>query len=154
MARGVAAGPRDPRFVAAIELIGRTGGSQFQLRYSDDDEPTVWMAVGRWPYGSEAAAALDPLRAVLRLLDQVVDGGTCAHCGKPSGVTDDFSSDMPMAEVFCWYVFDPELAVFRRSCEGETEGRKFGRDADGRIVGRNDPCPCRSGKKFKRCHGA
>ena len=21
-------------------------------------------------------------------------------------------------------------------------------------VGRNDPCPCRSGKKFKRCHGA
>src|SRR6185312_11650826 len=22
------------------------------------------------------------------------------------------------------------------------------------IVGRNDPCPCGSGKKFKRCHGA
>jgi len=21
-------------------------------------------------------------------------------------------------------------------------------------VGRNDPCPCRSGKKFKKCHGA
>jgi preprotein translocase subunit SecA len=21
-------------------------------------------------------------------------------------------------------------------------------------VGRNDPCPCGSGKKFKRCHGA
>jgi uncharacterized protein YecA (UPF0149 family) len=20
-------------------------------------------------------------------------------------------------------------------------------------VGRNDPCPCGSGKKFKRCHG-
>ena len=20
--------------------------------------------------------------------------------------------------------------------------------------GRNDPCPCRSGKKFKHCHGA
>ena len=20
-------------------------------------------------------------------------------------------------------------------------------------VGRNDPCPCRSGKKFKNCHG-
>ncbi len=24
---------------------------------------------------------------------------------------------------------------------------------DGRKVGRNDPCPCGSGKKFKRCHG-
>ncbi len=23
-----------------------------------------------------------------------------------------------------------------------------------RRVGRNDPCPCGSGKKFKNCHGA
>lgn len=22
------------------------------------------------------------------------------------------------------------------------------------VPGRNDPCPCRSGKKWKRCHGA
>jgi preprotein translocase subunit SecA len=25
---------------------------------------------------------------------------------------------------------------------------------DGRKVGRNEPCPCGSGKKFKHCHGA
>lgn len=25
---------------------------------------------------------------------------------------------------------------------------------DVRAVGRNDPCPCGSGAKFKRCHGA
>ena len=24
----------------------------------------------------------------------------------------------------------------------------------GQKVGRNDPCPCGSGKKFKKCHGA
>jgi preprotein translocase subunit SecA len=24
---------------------------------------------------------------------------------------------------------------------------------EGRKVGRNDPCPCGSGKKFKSCHG-
>ena len=24
---------------------------------------------------------------------------------------------------------------------------------DGDKVGRNDPCPCGSGKKFKKCHG-
>jgi len=23
-----------------------------------------------------------------------------------------------------------------------------------RDVGRNDPCPCGSGKKFKKCHGS
>jgi preprotein translocase subunit SecA len=24
---------------------------------------------------------------------------------------------------------------------------------EGRKVGRNEPCPCGSGKKFKQCHG-
>jgi uncharacterized protein YecA (UPF0149 family) len=24
----------------------------------------------------------------------------------------------------------------------------------GKQVGRNDPCPCGSGKKYKKCHGA
>jgi preprotein translocase subunit SecA len=28
------------------------------------------------------------------------------------------------------------------------------RDGDGHKVGRNDPCPCGSGKKYKKCHGA
>ena len=27
------------------------------------------------------------------------------------------------------------------------------KDADGKTVGRNDPCPCGSGLKYKRCHG-
>jgi preprotein translocase subunit SecA len=27
-------------------------------------------------------------------------------------------------------------------------------DIDWSTVGRNDPCPCGSGKKFKKCHGA
>jgi preprotein translocase subunit SecA len=28
------------------------------------------------------------------------------------------------------------------------------RDDEGHKVGRNDPCPCGSGKKYKKCHGA
>jgi uncharacterized protein YecA (UPF0149 family) len=24
---------------------------------------------------------------------------------------------------------------------------------DGEKIGRNDPCPCGSGKKYKKCHG-
>ncbi len=27
------------------------------------------------------------------------------------------------------------------------------KDESGKIVGRNDPCPCGSGKKYKKCHG-
>ncbi|MFL5499581.1 MAG: SEC-C metal-binding domain-containing protein, partial [Gemmatimonadaceae bacterium] len=29
-----------------------------------------------------------------------------------------------------------------------------GAQKDWSNVGRNDPCPCGSGKKFKKCHGA
>ncbi|HEU0091213.1 MAG TPA: SEC-C metal-binding domain-containing protein [Vicinamibacteria bacterium] len=25
---------------------------------------------------------------------------------------------------------------------------------EGKKVGRNEPCPCGSGKKYKKCHGA
>ena len=28
------------------------------------------------------------------------------------------------------------------------------RDEEGKKVGRNDPCPCGSGKKYKKCHGS
>ena len=33
----------------------------------------------------------------------------------------------------------------------EDEHEPFVRD--GRKVGRNEPCPCGSGKKYKQCHG-
>jgi preprotein translocase subunit SecA len=39
----------------------------------------------------------------------------------------------------------------RQSGESSAEVETFVRD--GRKVGRNEPCPCGSGKKFKRCHG-
>jgi len=35
--------------------------------------------------------------------------------------------------------------------QGENASQPFVRD--GKKVGRNDPCPCGSGKKYKQCHG-
>lgn len=111
---------KDPRVLAAIDLIRRTGAKHFQIRYSDDPEPTVWVADAVWPFGSECAAAMTPERAVMRLLDQVVDGGTCAHCGKPCGVTIDWETAMPTPIIegrsleICWFVYDPETKSFRR----------------------------------------
>jgi len=35
-----------------------------------------------------------------------------------------------------------------------TSGGPDSADASGVKVGRNDPCPCGSGKKYKKCHGA
>jgi preprotein translocase subunit SecA len=39
----------------------------------------------------------------------------------------------------------------RRQAEREEEGAL---QRKGRPIGRNDPCWCGSGKKFKRCHGS
>jgi preprotein translocase subunit SecA len=44
-----------------------------------------------------------------------------------------------------------ELAVASRS--GGGDGAQQQRRT-GKTPGRNDPCPCGSGKKYKKCHGA
>jgi len=45
-----------------------------------------------------------------------------------------------------------ELAVASRAGAGESSQPTQHRS--GEKVGRNDPCPCGSGKKYKKCHGA
>jgi preprotein translocase subunit SecA len=45
-----------------------------------------------------------------------------------------------------------ELAVASRAGGGESSQPTQRRT--GEKVGRNDPCPCGSGKKYKKCHGA
>jgi len=45
-----------------------------------------------------------------------------------------------------------ELAAASRAGAGETSQPMQRRT--GEKVGRNDPCPCGSGKKYKKCHGA
>lgn len=120
--------PTDPRFMAVVDMVRRTGCAEFQLRYSDDKVPTVWMAVARYRRGPDgrpratgpvdtfdAGAGPDPYTAVCRLLDQVVDGGTCVHCGRPTGFSDD-PEHLPLGDVVCWYQFDPSTAKIVRGC--------------------------------------
>jgi hypothetical protein len=61
---------------------------------------------------------------------------------------------------------DEREAVIHDMLDGVQDVYDFFRDAreralapptvrrDGAKVGRNDPCPCGSGKKYKQCHGA
>jgi preprotein translocase subunit SecA len=37
---------------------------------------------------------------------------------------------------------------------GDDGGKPIPVRREGRKIGRNEPCPCGSGKKYKRCHGA
>jgi hypothetical protein len=58
-------------------------------------------------------------------------------------------------ETFRRYAAQPvlqPLAEFEKSQPRPARPRV--RRADGRKVGRNDPCPCGSGRKFKKCCGA
>lgn len=122
----------DPRFVPIVDMVHRTGAVDFQIRLCEEGDPPVWVAVvthrvdgdGR-PVSDggrlhlECAAAMDPYHAVYRLAELLVDGGTCAHCGRPTGLHDDIDP-MPLSAALCWYAWDPELATFRRHCEGQT----------------------------------
>jgi len=47
--------------------------------------------------------------------------------------------------------YDEALAQRTDDTATEVEAKPFVRGA--RKVGRNDPCPCGSGKKYKQCHG-
>jgi hypothetical protein len=121
---------------ACIKLVPRLGTRNFELRYSEPEldkttaalagdgtpaheSPTVWIAIAIFPGAPpQVGAALTPAGAAYRLLEQLIDGGQCTHCKRPTGITDDFAAAMPAAGQVCWYRYDPELKVFRRSCEG------------------------------------
>ena len=112
------------RLMALVELIGRTGAQAFQLRYSDDEQPVVWIAVAGYKRDPrnmvyEVGASTSPDRAAFRLAEALVDGGQCTHCKRPTGVDDSWDS-MPLDQLVCWYQYDPELKTFRRGCEGGT----------------------------------
>jgi hypothetical protein len=109
------------RLVGLTEMLGRTGAASAQFRFSDDEQPVVWMAVALYPGGRwEVAAGHGPIEAGERLCEQVVDGGVCTHCQRPTMFDPDPAGASPIDVVVCAYRWDPELATYRRSCEGRT----------------------------------
>jgi hypothetical protein len=123
----------DPRMVAGIKLIERTGARQVQIRYSDDEQPVVWMAVGRWSVGEdgvpvasggrehyEVMAATDPAKAVMRLADQMIDGGLCPNCHQVTTVVHD-ERGWPLDHVTCAWTYSAERHAYVRGCDGKGE---------------------------------
>lgn len=101
--------------VACTQMAGRTGATALQLRYSDDERPVVWMAVVEHGGHYAVGAGLHPEKALMEVLEELVDGGTCQHCQRPTAITRDFDEQL-LEAVFCWYQYDPELKTFRRGC--------------------------------------
>ena len=114
---------RDPRMIAGIDLLRRTGMSTFRLGWSDEEDgpPTVWWACAEWLSGSDAGAGMTPTAAVMRLCGQVVDGGICLHCKRPTIFSSTPDTSILELSGGCVYAYDPELMTFRRACEGTAE---------------------------------
>lgn len=107
----------DELMIAAVALLGSTGASEVSIRYCDEQVPTVWFAIAKWGKTWAASGAMHPLLAVLKLCDDVIDGGECTHCGRPTGFSPEHDQ-MPLDNLVCWYQYDPELKEFRRGCAG------------------------------------
>jgi hypothetical protein len=128
--------PLSPKFTAGIDLLRRTGVSSFRVGWTDaeeDGDPVIFHATGTWGrahYGlnlqrvskkgvvHECAAGMNPEIAVLRLCEQVIDGGECKHCHKPTIFTQD-ETDPLLERLGCVYAWDSALSVFRRGCDGD-----------------------------------
>ncbi len=67
------------------------------------------------------------------------------HTRKPSTTIDELEKEFHRKK-------ERELAVASRQGGGDTSQPT--QRHRGEKVGRNDPCPCGSGKKYKKCHGA
>jgi uncharacterized protein YecA (UPF0149 family) len=53
-----------------------------------------------------------------------------------------------------WYADHPAACTCAVCTERRADHLRFEASTGGRKVGRNEACPCGSGKKYKRCHGA
>lgn len=112
----------EPRLLAGIALVERTGATAIEIRYSDDEEPMIWMAVGLFGEKFECAAGPDPTEAVMRLCAQLLDGGTCTRCARATGFANEPAGEPNrlselLGVAVCWYTWDEATAEFVRSCQ-------------------------------------
>ena len=99
--------------------------------------PGLAEAAPRWPSAAPAQAAPQPVPAV---------GGGDGHTGRRMQTSlDDVERQFQRRK-------ERELEQARRAGAGQSQAVQ--QVVRGEKVGRNDPCPCGSGKKYKRCHGA
>lgn len=47
---------------------------------------------------------------------EVLDGGQCQHCGRPTGFESYVTDTMPATAVVCWYQYDQDENEYVRGC--------------------------------------
>jgi hypothetical protein len=110
--------PDDPRFIGGVELLRRTGMTEFQLRFDEEQDPVVWNALAKFTGDRYVVgSALAPDRALFDLCERVIDGGKCVHCGRPSVFTPPGDEPIPgLTRSLCLYQWSDDKQVFDRAC--------------------------------------
>lgn len=110
--------------LACIDMIGHTGAADTDIRYQDDQQPVVWMAVAHWKSTEtgdiyQVGAGFNVERALVKLLKETVDGGQCTHCGRPTGFDPDrpLYTDMGDGGLICWYFYNPQTRKIQGGCQ-------------------------------------
>jgi hypothetical protein len=120
----------NPIYLAAVDAIARTGAKNYEIRWCEEQEPTVWFAISTHISEGEERqsvyAGFHPIEATIGLAEKLIDGSICAHCLKMTIFEPDWTAPRlgefrigGMDVLHCTYQYDPELKKFRRSCEGE-----------------------------------
>jgi preprotein translocase subunit SecA len=106
----------------------------------EDGQPIVF---GRLPAGDGAGAGTQPQSS--RQLVSGGDGGNASRQQRAQTSLDEMEAQFQRKK-------RRELEQARMAGQGETQ--QVQQVVRGDKVGRNDPCPCGSGKKYKKCCGA
>jgi preprotein translocase subunit SecA len=122
------------RFLFRMQIVGADGQPvevEPRPRRSVPKAPPVASAAQ--PFALEGVAVSTPVEEIP------------IHTRQPSTTIDELEKEFHRKK-------QRELAVASRAGAGESSRPSQHRTGD--KVGRNDPCPCGSGKKYKKCHGA
>ncbi len=120
---------------------GRAGGNAWAIGFVRGMamRPDAWQALDD---DEEHAPALDPLMVLVEEVEHPEDE-------EPEPIQEEEREDAIAAMLDgVQEVYDFFASARERALAPETLRR------DQPKVGRNDPCPCGSGKKYKQCHGA
>ncbi len=118
-----------------------------------DGDPRDWLALGERAGGEDAAHALAEALDALEhpdLPDDAVAEVALRVAERANAIDDPVVASDALSEALRARPSDELRRRFvraLRAADGEDDA------AEPYRAGRNDPCPCGSGRKFKRCHG-
>jgi hypothetical protein len=115
--------------------------NKIKAAVDDESSQTYWLSLVDLPWLTEVVAALEKLEATIALLQEFNE--------RALGEINTLVLSPDLAEL----LYKPGSDESVLSQRSRTIWQRSSNQSTAAETGRNDPCHCGSGKKFKRCHG-